>query len=86
MSSDPFERLKERLEKEKWPRLYMFKFIVPPEKLEEVKALFGPAKMTYRESRNGNYISITGKEVMLNAERVIDRYRKAAKIEGCISL
>lgn len=72
-----------------WPTVYMFKFIVPADnrKLAMVEALFSnTAQVTTRESRNGKYISITGKVVMLNALEVIEKYRKASEIEDIIAL
>ena len=72
-----------------WPTVYMFKFIIPADnrKLAMVEALFGStANVSIRESRNGKYISITGKVVMLNALEVIEKYRRASEIEDIIAL
>lgn len=72
-----------------FPSVYMFKFIVPddPEKLVKVQNLFGSeAELSYNKSRSGNYICVTGKEVMLNADEVIRRYKKAFNIKKIISL
>ncbi len=84
--ADPYQGLRERLQKMDWPEVFMFKFIVTPEKVEEVKKIFGPAEIKTRKSRNGNYVSVTGKEMILDSETVIDRYKEAAKIEGLIAL
>lgn len=82
--------LKEKLnEQHSFPSVYMFKFIVPnSNKLHaQVEALFGEeAQITIRESRKGNYVSVTAKEMMLSAEKIIARYRDASKIEGILSL
>ena len=72
-----------------WPSVYMFKFIIPADnrKLALVEALFGEdAQVSTNQSRNGKYISITGKVVMLNALEVIEKYRKASEIEDIIAL
>lgn len=72
-----------------FPTLYMFKFIIPNDnhKLAQTEALFGPeAQVTIRKSRNGNYLSVSAKEVMVSAQSVIDRYKEAEKIEGIIQL
>jgi putative lipoic acid-binding regulatory protein len=72
-----------------WPSVYMFKFIIPADnrRIAMVEALFSPeAKISTKESSGGKYISITGKVVMLNALEIIEKYRKAAEIEGLIAL
>jgi len=72
-----------------FPTLYLFKFIVPNDnqKLAQTEALFGAeAQVTIRESSKGNFVSVTGKEVMISVESIIDRYKKAEKIEGIVSL
>ena len=84
--ADVYQRLRERLQQQEWPDVFMFKFIVTPEKVEDVKSIFGPAEIKTRESRNGNYVSVTGKEMIMDSETVIDRYKEAAKIEGLIAL
>jgi hypothetical protein len=85
-----YRDLKKKLKKQhKFPSVYMFKFIVPNDnKLHaQVEALFGSeAQIAIRESRNGNFVSVTAKEMMLSADKVIERYREAESIEGIISL
>jgi putative lipoic acid-binding regulatory protein len=87
---DTFKKLQEQLEKESsWPLVYMFKFIIPAnnQKLALVENMFSDeAIISEKSSVKGNYISITVKEVMLDAKSVIAIYTKAAKIEGVISL
>lgn len=91
MKDEDIERMKAALnEYHKWPSLYMFKFIVPAdnEKLAQVQSLFNSktAEVISRPSKKGNFYSITAKEVMMSAQKVIEKYEKAAKIEGLISL
>ena len=85
-----YKDLKEKLkENTKFPSVYLFKFIIPNnnQKLAQTQALFGPeAQVTTRKSRNGNYLSVSAKEMMLSAQGIIDRYKKAEKIEGIIQL
>ncbi len=85
-----YSGLKEKLNRaHAWPSVYMFKFIVPdePEKLVQVQKLFSDeAEVSYRSSKNGSYISVTGKEIMLSAEEVIRVYRKAENIDKIIAL
>jgi len=88
--SDPFEGLRSKLQSlTDWPEVYLFKFIIPNDnqKLAMVESLFGPeAQVTIHQSRKGNYLSVSAKEMMMSAEEVIQRYERAAEIEGVISL
>jgi len=90
MARSNFKSLKNQLNQVgEWPRVYFFKFIIPAnnKKLAKVEALFGSeAQVNIKQSNKGNYLSISAKELMLNAERVIDRYEKASKIDGLIAL
>jgi len=73
-----------------WPSVYMFKFIIAADnqKLAQVENLFNSKEATVRitQSRKGNYLSVTAKEMMMSAEKVIDRYKEAEEIEGLITL
>lgn len=87
--NDPFEKLAAQLEQETWPMVYLFKFIVPknPETLAKVVGLFETQnEMAFRDSGQGNYTSITVKEMMMDVESVIKIYRKAAEMKGVIAL
>lgn len=87
MESDWFNSLREKLDQHHaWPDLYTFKFIVPKGKEKEVTALFPNHSFTQRDSKNGNYISITVQMMMPSTESVIDVYDAASKIEGIIAL
>ncbi len=72
---------------EHWPSLYTFKFIVPVAKLTEILAHF-PAddKIETKPSAKGNYMSVTVKKVMNNADDVLKVYESVSVIEGLISL
>lgn len=69
-----------------WPSLYIFKFIVPKGKEEEVKKLFPQHITTERQSSQGNYASITVQMMMPSSQAVIDIYEQASGIEGLIAL
>ena len=73
-----------------WPNVYMFKFIIPADNrtLAQVENLFNAreAEINVRQSRKGNYLSITVKEMMMSPEKVIERYRMAEGIKGLMSL
>lgn len=91
-SLDPynFDTLREHLLNQgSWPSVYMFKFIAPAENriFAMLHDLFPDhAEFTNRHSAGGKYVSITVKEVMLNADEVIERYMKASAIKGVIAL
>lgn len=90
MAKQDYTELKKKLEESgDWPRVYFFKFIVPSsnEKLAKVEALFGAeAQVSIKQSNKGNYVSVSAKELMLSADRVIERYEKASEIEGLMAL
>ncbi len=90
MGKQDYSALKQKLEESgDWPRVYFFKFIVPStnENLARVEALFGAeAQVSIKQSTKGNYVSVSAKELMLSADRVIERYEKASLIEGLMAL
>lgn len=89
MNSDSFSKLREQLELQEWPNVYLFKFIVPntPHALAQAAALFTDlSEINFNESKTGKYISVTAKEMMLNVDDIIEVYINASKIEGIVSL
>ena len=87
---EQFEKLRNLLNKEnKFPIVYMFKFIIPADnrKIAQVEAKFSDeAIISHKESSNGKYFSITVKEVMLNADSIIEKYKEMNGIEGLMAL
>ncbi len=85
-----FEAFKKKLNEQlTFPSVYMFKFIVQAsnQKIAQVESLFTEeAEVHQKESNQGKYISITAKVVMMDADEVINVYKKAATIEGVIAL
>lgn len=85
-----FDSLKAKLEEEKWPEIFLFKFIVPSDnqKIALITGIFdnATANIELRPSKTGKYTSISVKETMKGAEEVIDIYEKADKIDGVIIL
>jgi uncharacterized protein len=69
-----------------WPSLYVFKFIVPTGKEEEVKQLFPLHATLEKSSKQGNYKSVTAEMMMPSGDAVLDIYIKASKIEGIVAL
>jgi hypothetical protein len=90
MKDEQFDKLREQLNLHTtWPTVYMFKFIVPADnrKIALVESKFSDeAVITQNQSSNGKYISITVKEVMLNAESIVEKYKEMQGIEGLMSL
>lgn len=81
------ENFKEKLEASgEFPQLYMFKFIVPSGKENEIAALFPKHEITTKASSGGKYVSTTIQAMMKNADQIIALYEQAAEIEGLISL
>jgi putative lipoic acid-binding regulatory protein len=84
-----YDNLRSKLNKNgNWPLLYMFKFIIPADnqKLALVRSKFSDQSViTQKESSNGKYISITVREVMLDADSIIEKYKEMGDIEGLMS-
>jgi len=90
LNEETKDRLRQSLEKvHDWPSVYMFKFILEPdaERLRQVEALFPPeAELLRKYSTGGKYLSVTVREVMIDADEVVERYERASEIEGVIVL
>lgn len=82
-----YHSFKERLENNhEWPSLYMFKFIVPSHKRNEIDRIFPKNEVSSKYSKGGKYISITAKIMMNSSEDVMNIYKEAHKVEGVIAL
>jgi len=87
MDQEWFISFQEKLDKHySWPSLYIFKFIVPKGKEEEVKKLLPLHTSTEKSSSEGNYTSITIQVMAQSSATVIEVYQKATAIEGLIAL
>lgn len=89
--SDFYKKLKKRLKKEtKFPSKYLFKFIVPTseEAIQQVEDIFndGGAVITKKASKTGKFTSVSVYVIMRSADKIIEKYLIAEKIEGIISL
>ena len=87
--TDEFQHLRELLSQKDYPSLYLFKFIVKQDadKVVEIKKCFNEsAEIETKPSKNGNYISVSVKEMMLTPEAIIDRYKSVGKIKNVIAL
>ena len=69
-----------------FPCPYVFKFIAPMARIDELTALFEGRPFTTRVSRNARYVSFTAEWEVGSSEEVISFYREAEKIKGVIAL
>jgi putative lipoic acid-binding regulatory protein len=88
-NSEDYKNLREQLNLQTdWPVLYMFKFILPSsnKNIALVESKFSDeAVISQKESSNGKYISITIKEVMLDADSIVAKYQEMSSIEGLMA-
>ena len=69
-----------------FPGTYIFKFIVPADKVPLVERLWTEGRISSKPSSKGNYVSVTIEGNMQTADEVISVYQEANKIEGLIAL
>ena len=87
MDSSQISSFREKLDRHyAWPSLYLFKFIVPTGKEQEVKNLFPRHETSDKLSKQGNYTSVTVQMMMPSSEAVIEVYEKASQIKGIVAL
>jgi putative lipoic acid-binding regulatory protein len=87
--TDPYSSLRTQLELQEWPNVYMFKFIIPnsSEKIALTMELFNESSdISMHESSSGKFVSITAKELMLDVDSIINKYKEATKIKGLMAL
>ncbi len=90
-SEEFFKRLKTELENaNEWPAIYLFKFIVPTDKVksDQVQQAFDGmgAVIDTKKSKNGNYTSISINVQMQDPQSVVEKYIELSIVEGIISL
>lgn len=82
-----YRALKQKLQQEhEFPLKYMYKFIVPSGKEEELRPYFEDAEVKIKQSSKGNYTSFTAIKIELSAEAIIQKYKSLSHIKGLISL
>lgn len=69
-----------------WPSLYIFKFIVPKDKEDELEQLFPGHEVSKRASAKGNYSSINVQMMCSSSENVIKVYEMVEQVNGIIAL
>lgn len=87
--ADKYHDLYVLLENQTFPLKYPFKFIIKEDqvKLVKIKRVFDEtAEFDIKKSRNGNYTSITIRQMMLTADAIIEKYKQLEGIQGLISL
>ena len=81
------DKFKELLDSQNsWPAHYTFKFVIPKEKLTEIEEVFETDEISTRDSRKGNYISITVTKYVISSDEIMSIYEETSEIEGLISL
>ncbi len=81
------EAFRKKIEVEhKFPGNYIFKFIVPSGKKEEIVALLPKGKISFRNSSGEKYISVTLDARLGHAREVIEVYEEVYKVEGVVAL
>ena len=87
MENPSLSRLQAKLDEfYSFPCPYVFKFIAPMARIDEVTALFQGRPFTTRYSKNARYVSFTAEWEVGSSEEVISLYRQAAEIKGVIAL
>lgn len=87
MDENWFISFREKLEQHyAWPSLYVFKFIVPTGRQDQVKNLFPLHTVKEKLSKEGKYTSITIQAMMQSSDAVVEMYKRAALIEGIVAL
>jgi putative lipoic acid-binding regulatory protein len=90
MTEEELQKFKEKIiETTTFPSVYMFKFIVPSENrsIALVENLFDTGTDIHtKESGNGKYTSITGMQVVVNVDEIMEVYKKASEIKGILFL
>ena len=87
MNTDRYRTLQSKLQAfEQWPSAYLFKFIVPHQKLPELEALFAGHEFSTRVSSGGRWVSLSCMRTMDDSAAVIEVYRQVEAIEGAYAL
>jgi len=84
-----YEKLKELLDQEKFPKLYVFKFIIltDDKKEQKVRACFvEKAKITLTYSRSKKYTTLSILQTMSSSQAIIDKYLLVSKIKNVIHI
>ena len=89
MHKQNLETLRAQLQKQTWPNVYLYKFIISNNNstLALVNALFHEGSdIRFKPSAKGNFMSVSVSEVAFSVDEIIEKYRKASEIPGLITL
>lgn len=87
LTDQELEKLRRLLaEQHQWPSEYIFKFIVPQDRVRDVEKLFPGHNIKKRASRQGKFVGLTVRIHMDSADVVIAVYQQASRIPGLLSL
>lgn len=91
LSDEFYVKFKSELEQaHSFPTEYLFKYILPADqsKIAQLHSIFdnANAQIFMRDSKKGNYISLTVKAPVNDAHDVVIYYRQAMAIEGIVAL
>ena len=87
--SEGMDKLREQLELQEWPNVFLFKFIAPNDSktIAQVTAYFDDGTdLQFRSSKTGKYVSISVKEMMMDVDSIVKRYEEIGAIKGVIAL
>ncbi len=73
-------------EHHQFPHHFEFRFIVPSEHLEDFKLLVGECDISIRDSKNGKYLGLSFKILVLSSDEVVALYEKFSRVKGVIAL
>ncbi len=86
---DIYKNLKELLDQEKFPKPYIFKFIIKTDahKESEIKACFDKnAEVRLNHSKTKKYTTVNILQTMTSSQSIIDKYILIGKIENVIHI
>ena len=84
-----YEKLKAALDNEKYPKPYVFKFIILTDKAkeEEVRACFDDkSKITLTYSKTKKYTTLSILRTMSSSQEIIDKYILVSRIKNVIHI
>jgi len=88
-TNETYKKLKELLDQEKYPKPYVFKFIIKTDenKENEIRKCFSKtAEITLNHSKTKKYTTVNILQTMISSEAIIEKYLLVSKIENVIHI
>ena len=88
-TTETYKKLKALLDQEKFPKPYVFKFIIKTDinKENEIRNCFdGSAKITLNQSKTKKYTTVNIMQTMESSQAIIDKYLLVSKIDNVIHI